>query len=31
MRDQPGIAGPMIDGFLRTGHAPMDHPRVVDR
>jgi pimeloyl-ACP methyl ester carboxylesterase len=31
MRDQPGIANPLIDGFLRTGVAPMDHPRVVDR
>jgi pimeloyl-ACP methyl ester carboxylesterase len=31
MRDLPEIANPMIDGFLRTGAAPMDHARVIER
>jgi pimeloyl-ACP methyl ester carboxylesterase len=30
MRELPGTANPLVDGFLRTGVAPLDDPGVVD-
>jgi pimeloyl-ACP methyl ester carboxylesterase len=31
MRDMPGVANAVVEDFLRTGEAPIDHVRIVDR